>query len=86
MTNYEPSPLLNYKQKLNNLIKLIDIFILVSFYISLIILIVYQNGVEMDPVFGLIIYNHGSLFGPRIEYIGGDTMEIDDLDADRLCF
>lgn len=40
----------------------------------------------MDPIFDLIIYHHGSLSGPRMEYIGGDTMELDALDADRMCF
>jgi hypothetical protein len=53
---------------------------------SLIILTVYQSGAEIDPVFDLIIYHHGSLSGPMMEYIGGETMEIDGLHADKLCF
>jgi hypothetical protein len=38
----------------------------------------------MDIMFDLIIYHHGSLFGHRMEYIGGDIMEIQQLDADKF--
>jgi hypothetical protein len=38
----------------------------------------------MDTMFDLIIHHHGSLSGHRIEYIGGDIMEIQQLDADKF--
>jgi hypothetical protein len=38
----------------------------------------------MDTMFDLIIYHHGSLSEHRMEYIGGDIMEIQQLDADKF--
>jgi hypothetical protein len=35
-------------------------------------------------MFDLIIHHHGSLSGHRLEYIGGDIMEIQQLDADKF--
>jgi hypothetical protein len=40
----------------------------------------------MDPIFDLVICHHGSLSGHRMEYIGGDCMEVNRLDADKFCF
>jgi hypothetical protein len=39
-----------------------------------------------DPIFALKIYHHGSLSGPRMAYVGGDTMTVAGLDADWWCF
>jgi hypothetical protein len=35
-----------------------------------------------DPIFDLFIYHHGSLFGPRMEYVGGDVMIVEGVDVD----
>jgi hypothetical protein len=45
-----------------------------------------HNCAEMDPIFDLVICHHGSLPGHRMEYIGGDRMEVNRLDADKFCF
>jgi hypothetical protein len=45
-----------------------------------------HNCVEMDAIFDLVICHHGSLSGHRMEYIGGDRMEVNRLDADKFCF
>jgi len=45
-----------------------------------------HNCAEMDPIFDLVICHHGSLSGHRMEYIGGDCMEVNRLDADKFCF
>jgi len=45
-----------------------------------------HNYAEMDPIFDLVICHHGSLFGHRMKYIGGDRMEVNRLDADKFCF
>jgi hypothetical protein len=38
----------------------------------------------MDIMFDIIIYHYGSLSGHMMEYIGGDIMEIQQLDADKF--
>jgi hypothetical protein len=45
-----------------------------------------HNCIEMDPIFDLVICYHGSLFGHRMEYIGGDCMEVNSLNADEFCY
>lgn len=34
----------------------------------------------------LAIYHHGSLSGPRMEYVGGEVMTVEKLNADLICF
>jgi hypothetical protein len=46
--------------------------------------IIFVLCAEMDTMFDLIIHHHGSLFGHRMEYIRGDIMEIQQLDADKF--